>query len=235
MGYGFYINANPLLLVYPDRLRATTHTTLGQPTQAGSNIQQRYYDPVIGRVLSRDAVTAYSSGDMRFFNGYAYAFNNPYKFNDPDGRCPSCAVRGAQLEFDLVFWLATRAGAATLGSWIGLKVYDITHHNEADEGDDKPKSDNVKPPQYPTNPDDWVPPDGWTETPAGEKTGGKHRQWKDPEGKIRRRWDREGREGGKDRGSHWHDSDDDSGGDDHIDPDDKPNPPDNGNRDKPVD
>jgi RHS repeat-associated protein len=51
-------------------------------------MQQRYYDPVIGRFLSRDAVTAYDSGDMRHFNAYDYAYNNPYRFTDPDGRCP---------------------------------------------------------------------------------------------------------------------------------------------------
>lgn len=55
-------------------------------------MQQRYYDPVIGRVLSMDPITAYSTGDVRYFNGYAYAFNNPYKFTDPDGRCPNCAL-----------------------------------------------------------------------------------------------------------------------------------------------
>src|SRR3546814_14062225 len=55
-------------------------------------MQQRYYDPRVGRFWSRDPVTAYDSGDMRFFNRYAYAFNNPYKFTDPDGRCPTCAV-----------------------------------------------------------------------------------------------------------------------------------------------
>ena len=49
-------------------------------------MQQRYYDPVIGRFLSVDPVTAYSNGDMRHFNRYAYAANNPYKFKDPDGR-----------------------------------------------------------------------------------------------------------------------------------------------------
>lgn len=51
-------------------------------------MQQRYYDPGIGRFLSVDPVTAYGSGDMRHFNVYAYAYNNPYKFTDPDGRCP---------------------------------------------------------------------------------------------------------------------------------------------------
>lgn len=49
-------------------------------------MQQRYYDPVCGCFLSVDPVTAYSSGDWRQFNRYAYAFNNPYRFTDPDGR-----------------------------------------------------------------------------------------------------------------------------------------------------
>ncbi|WP_203321535.1 RHS repeat domain-containing protein [Pseudoxanthomonas beigongshangi] len=48
-------------------------------------MQQRYYDPVIGRFLSVDPVTAYSKG-TDFFNRYKYANNNPYKFTDPDGR-----------------------------------------------------------------------------------------------------------------------------------------------------
>ncbi len=50
-------------------------------------MQQRYYDPLIGRFLSVDPVTAYG-GDYRFFNRYVYGFNNPYRFTDPDGRCP---------------------------------------------------------------------------------------------------------------------------------------------------
>jgi len=49
-------------------------------------MQQRYYDPAIGRLLSIDPVTALDDGDMRHFNRYAYAYNNPYLFTDPDGR-----------------------------------------------------------------------------------------------------------------------------------------------------
>jgi uncharacterized protein RhaS with RHS repeats len=56
---------------------------------------QRYYDPSIGRFLSVDPVTAYDTGDMRHFNRYAYAFNNPYTFTDPDGRQSKAA--GKQL------------------------------------------------------------------------------------------------------------------------------------------
>jgi len=48
-------------------------------------MQQRYYDPLIGRFLSVDPVTAYSSPGANF-NRYWYANNNPYKFVDPDGR-----------------------------------------------------------------------------------------------------------------------------------------------------
>ncbi|CAD7722985.1 hypothetical protein LMG31886_04650 [Xanthomonas hydrangeae] len=47
-------------------------------------MQQRYYDPVIGRFLSSDSVTAYSN-PVGAFNRYWYANNNPYKFLDPDG------------------------------------------------------------------------------------------------------------------------------------------------------
>src|SRR5690554_996943 len=48
-------------------------------------MQQRYYDPAVGRFLSVDPVTAYEK-PMTNFNPYVYALNNPYKFVDPDGR-----------------------------------------------------------------------------------------------------------------------------------------------------
>ncbi len=48
-------------------------------------MQQRYYDPVIGRFLSMDPVTADANTGGNF-NRYWYANNNPYKFTDPDGR-----------------------------------------------------------------------------------------------------------------------------------------------------
>lgn len=54
-----------------------------------SYMQQRYMDPQLGTFLSVDPVTAYD-GDMRHFNTYAYAYNNPYTFNDPDGKCGAC-------------------------------------------------------------------------------------------------------------------------------------------------
>lgn len=50
-------------------------------------MQQRYYDPVIGRFYSNDPVGFTPSNPM-MFNRYAYANNNPYKYTDPDGKEP---------------------------------------------------------------------------------------------------------------------------------------------------
>ena len=50
-------------------------------------MQQRYYDPSIGRFLSVDPVSANEKTGENF-NRYWYANNNPYRFTDPDGRLP---------------------------------------------------------------------------------------------------------------------------------------------------
>lgn len=47
-------------------------------------MQQRYYDPTIGRFLSVDPAKLTPS-DQRTYNRYSYAANNPYKFVDPNG------------------------------------------------------------------------------------------------------------------------------------------------------
>jgi RHS repeat-associated protein len=47
-------------------------------------MQQRYYDPAIGRFLSTDPVTANGNTGSNF-NRYWYASNNPYSRVDPDG------------------------------------------------------------------------------------------------------------------------------------------------------
>ncbi|WP_277928951.1 HYD1 signature containing ADP-ribosyltransferase family protein, partial [Luteimonas aquatica] len=57
-------------------------------------MQQRYYDPAIGRFLSVDPVTA-NSGTGANFNRYWYANNNPYRFTDPDGRQTCDSACGA--------------------------------------------------------------------------------------------------------------------------------------------
>ncbi|KAB7770986.1 MULTISPECIES: RHS repeat-associated core domain-containing protein [Xanthomonas] len=55
-------------------------------------MQQRYYDPQIGKFLSVDPVTPYSKPGKNF-NRYNYAANNPYLFVDPDGRY-ECTRKG---------------------------------------------------------------------------------------------------------------------------------------------
>ena len=48
-------------------------------------MQQRYYDPAIGRFLSVDPMVIDTTTGWNF-NRYNYAADNPYKFTDPDGR-----------------------------------------------------------------------------------------------------------------------------------------------------
>jgi len=45
-------------------------------------MQQRYYDPVVGRFYGNDPV---GFRDIHSFNRFAYANNNPYIYKDPDG------------------------------------------------------------------------------------------------------------------------------------------------------
>lgn len=45
-------------------------------------MQQRYYDPVLGRFLSNDPVGF--TGNSHSFNRYVYGNNNPYRYVDPD-------------------------------------------------------------------------------------------------------------------------------------------------------
>lgn len=45
----------------------------------------RYYDPTLGRFTAMDPVGV-SVENLHSFNRYAYANNNPHRFNDPDGR-----------------------------------------------------------------------------------------------------------------------------------------------------
>src|SRR5690606_1312279 len=58
----------------------TGHDT--DPDTQYVSMQQRYYDPRVGRFWSVDPVTVDSAGGN--FNRYWYANNNPYRFKDPD-------------------------------------------------------------------------------------------------------------------------------------------------------
>ena len=81
---------------------------------------------------------------------YAYGNNNPYRYRDPDGKTPLAIAR---VEFGLVFALATRLGAATLGAWISEKAWNALHS----EAENSNANAADKPQASPT-------------TPAGDKT-----------------------------------------------------------------
>jgi RHS repeat-associated protein len=80
-------------------------------------MQQRYYDPVVGRFLSRDpvGVSAASGGN---FNRYWYANNNPYTYTDPDGRAATAAVFGA-LQADVA---VPEPSDAAWPKWVGWGI-----------------------------------------------------------------------------------------------------------------
>lgn len=93
-------------------------------------MQQRYYDPLIGRFLSPDPEpTNANTGEN--FNRYWYANNNPYRYTDPDGRCPICPIilplvgvglaanEIANSDVPLVGGGAAKLGAASLEKFAG--------------------------------------------------------------------------------------------------------------------
>jgi RHS repeat-associated protein len=57
-------------------------------------MQARYYDPLLGRFMAVDAA-GFDSDNLQSFNRYAYANNNPYKFDDPDGRIVNFVIKAA--------------------------------------------------------------------------------------------------------------------------------------------
>lgn len=83
-------------------------------------MQQRYYDPLAGRFLSVDPVTIDSGlGDQ--FNRYVYALNNPYKYNDPDGRIANF-VWGAAVGFVIETGSQMIASGGTVTNWTAVGV-----------------------------------------------------------------------------------------------------------------
>jgi RHS repeat-associated protein len=97
----------------------------------------RFYSPALGRFLSADTVVP-GAGNPQNLNHFAYAQNNPIRYNDPSGHCPWCiasaaigAVAGVAIytvasgpnfqwtDFGLAM-LAGGVGGALIGTGIGV-------------------------------------------------------------------------------------------------------------------
>ena len=61
-------------------------------------MKARYYDHNIGRFLSNDPV-GFTTDNPMMFNRYAYAYDNPYKYNDPDGELGKLVVSVGKIIF----------------------------------------------------------------------------------------------------------------------------------------
>ena len=104
---------------------------IGNPTRSGigytghvmdaatglTYMQQRYYDPSIGRFLSVDSVGANAATGGNF-NRYWYADNRPYVFKDPDGRIAETVWDVA----NLAIGGASLAKNIAIGNYIGAAV-----------------------------------------------------------------------------------------------------------------
>lgn len=55
------------------------------------NLNARLYDPILGRMLSPDALVS-DPTNAQNFNRYSYANNNPLRYSDPDGNLPFMAA-----------------------------------------------------------------------------------------------------------------------------------------------
>ena len=69
--------------------------------------QARYYDPSLGRFLSRDKVKGFTSHPFTL-NEYVYVYNNPLKYVDLDGNFPSFGDVGDALS-DFAEWVGETA------------------------------------------------------------------------------------------------------------------------------
>ena len=130
-----------------------------------SYMQQRYYDPLIGRFYSNDPVDLL--GHMRRgnptmgFNRYAYANNNPYKYRDPDGRAAVCLIPGP-MQACAAAAVTVGKAAVYVGSATVAAVGGLIFLNESSEGQsDVNIDDKIK---------DQLGPRGWAESEVKDIT-----------------------------------------------------------------
>ena len=93
MRYGPFGEERDSSTAYFDRFTYTGRET-DEKAEGGSHelmyYRARWYDPEIGRFMSRDSLSG-TTGWPALFNSYSYTANSPVKFNDPSGKAPNIA------------------------------------------------------------------------------------------------------------------------------------------------
>ena len=97
------------------------------------NMNNRLYDPIVGRMLALDNFVA-DAESTQAFNRYSYAMNNPLKFVDPSGEFAhlivgavigglfNWAMNGAQFNLQELGYYAVGAAAGALGAGVGAAI-----------------------------------------------------------------------------------------------------------------
>jgi RHS repeat-associated protein len=174
----------------------------------------RYYDNNSYRFMSVDPVITKEEAffNPQLWNLYSYCRNNPVTFLDPDGRVNECSGYFEGLPNYIMYRDSAHIDRqikyrpiymGILGAALAVNAPKLIPEILATF---RPKKESKDKYDYPENPDDLELQDGWHETEAKDKTGGRHRIWEGPNDEVIR-WDKEGRRGSqKERGSHYHDS-----------------------------
>ena len=104
-------------------------TAIGGESRIPSYYRARYYNPTTGRFLSEDPIGFAGSG----MNLYAYASENPLRFNDPWGMCIATLNKAAQFVSNCMSSAATpvwdaawMGGLAILVRALTLAILEIT-------------------------------------------------------------------------------------------------------------
>jgi RHS repeat-associated protein len=121
-------------------------TYTGEPRDATglSYLRARYYDPTLGRFMSRDPFAGFGTGPLSL-NRYSYVGNNPTRYRDPSGRVcvealvlvaggPAGALAGGGITVGCFIVVAIAAGAAAwvTGSAIGEATSPLVEEFRAD-------------------------------------------------------------------------------------------------------
>jgi RHS repeat-associated protein len=123
---------------------------IGNPTRSGMGytghvmdgstgltyMQQRYYDPSLGRFLSTDPVQP-DPMDGGNFNRYWYAANNPYFYRDPDGRYVCKASKAECVDFNRAMQSARTALSSSKLSTAEREALQRAVDFYGEEGDEK--------------------------------------------------------------------------------------------------